>query len=241
MFNWFKKPSLPQTWTFPRGQIQQLKNTPFFKKYKIISDDGVRGAYLILELESLEHVAMQSLNAALSAIGDIKRFRLLYTNYRNTLSRQKPPIDCDKRLTLTWVRDKEEEVAWVVDFRTTFPDRIVVLRLFPAIASYQFVEDSDWYQHMATRDWVKLFIEAVKESDITAILPLYSDLVSKRIKREKQAKVMQRLQLYWKQQGLGENTLSASPKPARSHSTGRIPYEAIASLVLEKHRNRESG
>ena len=240
MFSWFKKPKPPQTWSFPRGRIQELESAPAFKKYRIISDDGVLGSCLLLELESLDRVAVQFLNAALHTIGDIKKFRRLYANYRNTVSRQKPPIDCNKRLTLTWVRGEQEEVAWVIDFRTTLPDRIVTLRLFPAIASYQFVEESDWYQHMVTRDWFQLFIEAVKESDITAIQPLYSDLVSKRIKKEKQARVMQRLELYWKQQGLGESTPLASPKATRSPSTGRIPYEAIAALVLEKHRNRES-
>lgn len=229
-----KKQILPRTYKFPRGRIIEVTNTPTLKQYKIISDDGDRSSHLLLRIEDLEAVSVQVLNAALACVGNIKEFRQLYTRYRNLMARQKPPIDCNRRLVLTWVHPDREELAWVIDFRTMLSDQLVAQRLFPAIANYQFPEEPDWYLHVATENWVDILSRSIREGDLLALSPLRVDLVGKRLKAQKRAVFQQRFNLYWKQQGREEDQPLITVDVRQPQL--RIPYEAIASLILEKHR-----
>ncbi len=241
MLNFLRKKQIlpPRTYNFPRGKIVEIANTPVLKQYKIISDDGDRSSHLVLRIENLEALSLQILNAAVACVGNIKEFRQLYTRYRNIMARQKPPIDCDRRFVLSWVQENKEELAWVIDFRTTLSDQLGIQRIFPAFANYQFPEEPDWYLHVVLQDWVETFTRSIREGDISALSPLRVNLTEKRIRAQKRAIIEQRLRLYWKQQGLGEANPVVTVNIRQPQL--RIPYEAIASLILEKHRHQQSG
>jgi hypothetical protein len=230
-FSWFSNlfPSLfssePQVETrfFNRGRIEMVNP----KTYKIFSDDGIPGHYILLKLESLDEISKRIREEALLSYGNIEQFNRFYADYFNTTFWQIQKHNCDRRLSLWRVNASGNKVlAWVLDFRVSVSGERLLSRLFSEIKKFQFVEESDWYSYVLGMDWEDFFKKAVGEYDITCFRPVQKGFPKRKVIDE-----VARLRKQ-QQQEKGEATQVA----AIYNRSRKIPYEAIAKLIISKSR-----